>query len=423
MSFNDHRMTRLDDSSPAPGNLLEPLGTRPRPATSRWLVVTLGILSAFGPVSIDMYLPAFPRIASDLAASTGSVQLTLSLFLVGLAVGQLLWGTLSDHVGRRLPLLVGCLSFAIAALACAGSGSITGLIAARFLMGLSGSVGVVVSRAVVRDLFDERESARFYSLMMIIGGIAPIVAPTIGGMMLAYATWHAIFWVIAGFGILCATAVAVDLPETLPREYRAREPITAVVRRYGHLVVNPRFIGFAIVSGFSFGVLFAYISSSSFVFIQIYGVSPQRFGLFFGSNAVGLYCASQVNRWLLRRFTSRQVLAWASVGNAAVGLLLVGIAVTGLGGFWAFFCTLFLCVASLGLIFPNVVAAAMRPVAMEAGCASALLGMLQYATGAVSGGLIGLLHNDTATPMAVVIGLSSVCGLLVLLLFAQKHAE
>jgi MFS transporter, DHA1 family, multidrug resistance protein len=415
-------MTQSNDIAVPSGPSIEPPMPRPRPATSRWLVVTLGILSAFGPVSIDMYLPAFPQIARDLGASTGAVQLTLSLFLVGFAGGQLLWGTLSDHFGRRLPLLVGCLSYTLAALLCSASGSITGLIAARFLMGLGGSAGVVVSRAVVRDLFDENASARFYSLMMIIGGVAPIVAPTMGGFMLAYANWRAIFWVIGGFGVICAAAVAVDLPETLPREYRARGHVALVFRRYAALLVNPKYIGFAVASGFSFGVLFAYISSSSFVFIQIYGVSPQRFGLFFGSNAIGLYCAGQLNRWLLRRFASRQILVRACIANAAVAALLVVVAVTGFGGFWAFFLTLFLCVASLGLIFPNIVAAAMRPVAEVAGSASALLGMLQYATGAVSGGLIGVLHTGTAIPMVAVIAISSLFCALTLVLFAERHA-
>ena len=387
---------------------------------SRWLVVTLGILSAFGPVSIDMYLPAFPRITQDLQTSAGAVQLTLSVFLMGFAVGQLLWGTLSDHIGRRLPLVAGCLAFALASAAASHAHTITSLIVWRFVMGLSGSAGVVVSRAVVRDLFDETASARFYSMMMIIGGVAPIVAPSLGGLVLRYADWRVIFWCIALFGAICTAAAAIDVPETLPRESRIRGHLVEIAVRYARLAMNPRYIGYAFVAGLTFGELFAYISSASFVFIQVHGVSPQHFGLYFGSNAIGLYCMGQMNRWLLRRFTSRQVLRRASQANAALTLVLLAVVLTGFGGFAGLFSVLFLCVASLGLIFPNVVAAAMQPVPHEAGCASALLGMLQFTIGAAAGGLIGLSQNGTAVPMATGIAGFSLCSLAVLCCFAGR---
>jgi len=390
---------------------------------SRWLVVTLGVLSAFGPVSIDMYLPAFPQITQDLRTSPGAVQLTLSVFLAGFAVGQLLWGTLSDHIGRRIPLVAGCLAFALASAAASHSHAIASLIVWRFLMGLSGSAGVVVSRAVVRDLFDETVSARFYSMMMIIGGIAPIVAPSLGGLVLHFAGWRVIFWVIAAFGVVCTVAALLDVPETLPRESRIRGHVADIVVRYARLMVNPRYIGYAFMAGLTFGELFAYISSASFVFIQVHGISPQRFGLYFGSNAIGVYCVGQVNRWLLSRFTSRQVLWRASQLNSVLALTLVVVVLTGFGGFAGLFCTLFLCVASLGLIFPNVVAAAMQPVPTEAGCASALLGMLQFTIGAVSGGLIGLFQNGSAVPMATAIAGFSLCSLAVLCFFAGRSGR
>lgn len=377
---------------------------------SRWLVVTLGSLSGFAPMAIDMYLPAFPQIARDLGSSVGAVQLSLSVFLIGLAAGQILWGTLSDYLGRRGPLLVGCMAFVAASLACAHVRSAPALIAARFLMGLGGSCGVVVARAVVRDLFDERESARFYSMMMIVGGLAPIIAPFLGGLLLKYVTWRAVFWAVAAFGLLCAGAIAVHLPETHAPERRARGRSAALLGRYGRLLVDVRFIGFAMPGALASGVLFAYISGSPFVFIQFYGVSPQAYSLFFAGNAVGLYGTGQLNRWLLRGYTARQVLSAGYVINTALCLVLAALAATGFGGLAAFAGVLFLCVASLALIFPNATAATMRPFAAEAGTASALLGMIQYGVGAAAGALVGALQSGATLSMAGVILGSSLCG-------------
>lgn len=387
---------------------------------SRWLVVTLGALSGFAPLAVDMYLPAFPRIASDLGTSVSNVQLTLSLFLAGLAVGQVLWGTLSDHWGRRSPILLGCLVFAAAAIVCAVGNSVASMIVSRFLMGVGGSAGVVVSRAVVRDLFDETESARFYSMMMIIGGLAPIVAPFLGGILLTFSTWRTIFWVVAAFGLLCGGAVAFNLPETLSPQHRATGDVAAVLGRYGKLLIMPRFIVPTLAVAFTSGALFAYISGSSFVFIRFYGVSPQVYGCIFACNAGGLYGCGQMNRWLLRRFASRKILIRASVFNALAGGLLLTAALTGLGGFWVFLGLVFLCESSLALIFPNAAAVVMKPFAHQAGSASALMGTLQYAVGATSGALVGAFYNGTAIPMALLIAASSVLSCLILLLLAPR---
>lgn len=377
---------------------------------SRWLVVTLGALSGFAPMAIDMYLPAFPQIARELGCSIGAVQLSLSVFLAGLACGQLLWGTLSDHAGRRTPLLVGCAAFAAASVLCACAASITVLILSRFLMGLGGSCGVVVARAVVRDLFDERESARFLSMMMIVGGLAPVVAPFLGGLILLHFSWRVVFAVVAGFGALSALAVARFVPETHPPERRAHSVGWALVGRYGRLLADARFLAFALPAALGSGVLFAYISGSPFVFIEHFGVSPQRYSHFFAANAVGLYATGQLNRWLLGRYAARQLLRVGYAVNVCATLMLFALAWSGWGGLWATAGALFLCLSSLALIFPNATAAAMGPFAAAAGTASALLGLLQYAIGATCGGLVGWLHNATLLPMAGVVAGASIAG-------------
>jgi DHA1 family bicyclomycin/chloramphenicol resistance-like MFS transporter len=391
-------MSRLPDLASPVGRLPQ---NAPSPALVRKLVWTLGAMSAFGPLSIDMYLPGFSRIASNLGTTMGTVQLTLAVFLLGMAVGQILWGTLSDHVGRRAPLLCGLAIFSCMAAACATTHSIHALIAARFFMGLGGSAGIVVSRAIVSDLFEEQEAARFYSMMMIIGGIGPIVAPFMGSLLLTHYNWRAIFWTLTGFGSLCAGAVLRNIPETLARENRMRGHIVEVFRGYGGILANRRFLGPALAIGFTSGMLFTYIANSSFLFIELFGVPVALFGFLFATNSIGLYIGGQSNRWLLRRFSPEKILRKGMWVNVCFGLLLVGCARSGIGGFPVLFAALFLCLATLGLIFPNATAMAMQPFAAEAGRASALLGIIQFVLGSSAGALAGVFHNGTAVPMAV----------------------
>lgn len=387
----------------------------------RKLAFTLGALSAFAPFAIDMYLPAFPRIARDLGTSTSLVQLTLAIFLLGLAFGQVLWGTLSDRLGRRGPLLAGCLLFTGASVVCATTHSIHALIAVRFLMGLGGSAGVVVARALVRDLFEEKEAARFYSLMMIIGGMGPIVAPFLGSLLLAYLDWRAIFWVIAAIGGLCTLGVVRLIPETLAREKRARGPLAGLVGGYGRILVNRRFFGPALAIGCTSGVLFTYIASASFLFIELFKVPAAHFGFLFATNSLGIYIGGQSNRWLLRRYSAEQLLRrgmWLNVGAA---LLLVGCAATGLGGFPLLFAMLFLCISALGLVFPNATAMTMQPFAAEAGLASALLGVTQFVIGASGGALVGVFHDGTALPVALQIACYGLLAKALLLLTPKRR--
>jgi DHA1 family bicyclomycin/chloramphenicol resistance-like MFS transporter len=286
---------------------------------------------------------------------------------------------------------------------------------------LGGCAGIVVSRSIVRDLFDQQESARMYSFLMLVMGLAPITAPLIGGQLLLYFGWRAIFVTLSLFGLLCVLLVTFILPETLPVERRTRAGLGAALRSYGEILINRSYMGFAIAGGLASASMFAYISGSPFVFIELNGVPPERFGLLFGTNAIGLVAAAQINRYLLRRFQGIQILKAALTFAALSGLTLLAVTTTGFGGFPALLIVLFCSIASTGLVGPNATAAAMAPYAQRAGSAAALLGAIQFVLGAGAGSLVGLLHNGTALPMAGVIALCAGGAFLILQLLALRH--
>ncbi|HEU5101710.1 MAG TPA: Bcr/CflA family multidrug efflux MFS transporter [Roseiflexaceae bacterium] len=359
-----------------------------------------GSLAAFGPLSIDMYLPSLPSLAQDFRADTAAAQLTLSIFFIGLAFGQMLYGPLADRYGRRPPLLIGCGLYAVASIACALATSIESLAALRLAQALGGCAGMVLSRSVVRDLFDEHDSARMLSFLMLVMGVAPITAPLIGGQLLVLFGWRAIFWLLGGFGLLCLALVAFGLPESLPVERRNRAGVARALGVYGQLLTDRRFLGYALAGGFVSAGMFAYISGSPFVVIDLYGVSPQQYGWIFGANAFGLVLASQLNRWLLGRYRGEAILFTTLLIAAAASLVLALVAASGAGGLAGLLLPLFFCIASVGLVGPNTAAAAMAPYGRMAGSASALLGTLQFVVGAAAGMVVGALYNSTALPMA-----------------------
>jgi MFS transporter, DHA1 family, multidrug resistance protein len=404
--------------SPAPGEL-----TASDPALR--FIILLGLLDAFGPLGIDMYLPAFPQIERDLNAPSGAMQLTLSLFLAGLAIGQLICGPISDRIGRRIPLLYGSAAFALASLTCAFTRSIEALILARFVMGLAGSTGMVIARAVVRDSFEEADSSRIYSMLMLVIGIAPIISPSVGGWLMQFGGWGSIFWALAGFACLCGFAVAVDLPETHPPSRRNRDSVATIFRRYAALIVDRRFMGYAAPVSLALGLIFAYVASAPSVFMQFFKLSPTGFSLLFASNAIGLIGAAQVNRWLTRHYDTHVILRAASLVNALAALLLPVLAWTGAGGLPAFFADIFLCLMTVGLILPNATAAVMAPFPEQAGVASALLGMLQFSVGAATGALVGFFHDGTARPMAFAMAGCAAISLIVTLVSERgnNHAR
>jgi MFS transporter, DHA1 family, multidrug resistance protein len=375
------------------------------------LVIIIGGLSAFAPLSIDMYLPAFPEITSDLGAAASQVQLTLTACLVGLALGQLTVGPLSDVLGRRLPLLVGLLTYALASVLCAFAPTIEILIVLRVLQGLAGAAGIVIARAIVRDLYSGSEMARFFSLTMMVNGLAPILAPIIGAQVLLFADWNWVFIVLAAIGLALFVAVVGWLPETLPGERRQTSGIRPMLATFRRLLADRVFIGYAIAAGMAFGAMFAYIAGSPYVLQNIHGVSPQGFSLMFGANALGIVLASQINARLVARVGARAMLRFGLIGSATGGISLLIVVILGIG-LIGILPALFIVVASMGLISPNTAALALANYPESAGSASALLGLLQFIIGAAVAPLAGIGGEETAVPMAVVIACLGVGALI-----------
>ena len=374
------------------------------------LVLILGALTAFSSMSIDMYLPAFPQMAGDLGVPLGTVQLSISAFLFGSALGQLFYGPIADQWGRRTPLLAGLALYVLSSLGCSFVQSGAGLLCWRVAMAIGGGAGMVIARAVVRDLYDTAEAARMYSLLMLIMGAAPILAPMAGGQLMLFVGWRGIFAFLGVFGLISLSAAALYLPETLPVERRARHRFAGMAGSYRLLLADRRFLCYAVALGCVAGVNFSYITGAPLVFIQLHGVSPQNFGLFFGANACGLIGASQINRRLLRRFTPQRILNAAFGVASAAALLLAAAAATGIGGFAAQVVLIFVCLCMTGLLYPNVIALAMAPFDQAAGSASALLGSIQYTIGATAGALVGIFHNGTALPMIAAMAACGVVG-------------
>jgi MFS transporter, DHA1 family, multidrug resistance protein len=396
-----------------PGSTSPPDNTAPAPRLGgrAQVVLILGALSAFGPLSIDMYLPGLPELGRGLDAPAWAVQLTLTACLAGLALGQILAGPLSDRFGRRGPLLVGVAAYAVASLLCALAPSIAVLVVLRFAQGIAGAAGIVIARAVVRDMHSGVAAARFFSLLMLVNGLAPILAPVIGGQVLTVTSWRGVFLVLTAIGALLFLATATGLRETLPVEMRHPGGVAETVRTFRRLLADRAFLGHALACGLSFGAMFAYIAGSPFVLQDIYGASPQLFSVMFAVNALGIVAASQLNRALLRRLEPRAVMVGALTTQALAGVALLAAVAAGTG-VWPVVALLFVVVASLGLLMPNATALALADHPDVAGSASGLLGVMQFIVGAATAPLVGVAGTDTALPMAMLIAALGLGGVL-----------
>lgn len=366
------------------------------------LLLILGALSAFGPLAIDFYLPSFPALALAFGTDTEHVQLSLASYFAGLAIGQLVYGPLADRFGRRVPLLVGVSLFTLASLACAVAPSLEWLIAARFVQALGGCAGMVISRAVVRDLCDPISSAKVFSQLMLVMGLAPILAPVAGGLLLNLFGWPSIFVCLTLFSAACLVALGRWLPETLSPSIQP-PPLSGALREYRRLFSDLPFIGHALTGGLAIAGMFAYIAGSPFVFIELYGVPAEHYGWLFGTNAAGFILAAQVNAWLVSRhgpayWARRIVWFYLACGTALLVLAWLGPQVL-----WPLMLPLFGCIASLGILLPNTSACAMAGQGRHAGSASALMGSLQFTIAASAAAMVGVLHDGSAVPMALVI--------------------
>jgi len=371
-------------------------------------ILILGALSAFGPLAIDFYLPGFPAMAQAFATDEQHIQLTLAVYFLGLSIGQLAYGPIADRFGRRIPLLVGVGLFTLASLACAFAPTLEWLIGARFVQALGGCAGMVLSRAIVSDKCDAVGSAKVFSQLMLVMGLAPILAPMLGGVLVNLHGWQSIFIVLTGFSALAALAVALGLPESLPANV-PRQPLSGALRQYGRLLKDGEFLGHALTGGIAMAGMFAYIAGSPFVFIKLYGVPAEHYGWLFGSNAAGFILVAQVNARLLAKRGPAFLLARTVWVYLAAGLVLLGISALHTEQLWPLLIPLFICIASLGCIIPNASACAMSGQGARAGSASAMLGCLQFSVAAAAASLVGVLHDGSAMPMALVITL---CGVL-----------
>ncbi|WP_299530701.1 multidrug effflux MFS transporter [uncultured Streptomyces sp.] len=394
--------------TPAPLPAAPPAPAAPLVAARRAaLLVTLvlGGLTALPALSMDMYLPALPEVTDALHAPAATVQLTLTACLLGMALGQLVVGPMSDRWGRRTPLLAGMLVYVVATAVCAFAPTAELLIGFRLLQGLAGAAGIVIARAVVRDLYDGMEMARFFSTLMLISGVAPIVAPLIGGQVLRFTDWRGIFVVLTVVGALLTLVVRRYLHETLPPDERHTGGVADALRTMRGLLADRVFTGYTLAGGLAFAVLFSYISASPFVVQEIYGASPQTFSLLFGLNSVGLIAVGQLNgKVLVGRVSLDRVLGIGLliILAAAVALLLMTTGVFGEVGLAPMAAGLFVLMSAMGLAMPNANAQALMRSRNAAGSASALLGTSSFLIGAVASPLVGIAGEETAVPMAVV---------------------
>ncbi|MBC2879229.1 MULTISPECIES: multidrug effflux MFS transporter [Streptomyces] len=407
----------------------KPVGAAGPPAPSArtgGLLVVLGALTAVAPLATDMYVPGFPTMGSALHTGSSAIQLTMTAFLVGLVVGQLLLGPLSDSLGRRRPLLAGATAFVVFSLLCAVAPNVYLLVAARFLQGVAGAVGMVLARAVITDRFAGPDIPRYFAVLSQILGVAPVAAPVLGGAILAVSTWRAVFGVLALIGVLLLLGVLIKVPESLPPERRHSGGLSGTFRAMGRLMGNRPFMGYVLVLGTASAALFAYISGSSFVFEHVHGVSAGTYSLIFALNAVGMLLAGTVFARLARRVRLNTLLA-AGVATAAAGALAQVITTLAIGesfaGTWITLCVV-LC--GIGMIFPAAMSLGQNLGRATPGAASALLGGLQFLCGAIASPLVGVFGEDSSLPMAAIMLASLALAVLALLLLVrprQAHGE
>ncbi|MCD9020350.1 multidrug effflux MFS transporter [Cohnella sp. NL03-T5] len=387
-----------------------------------WLIVLLGSLSAFGPLSLDLYLPALPKLAENLNTSSSYAQLSLTACMIGLSVGQLFAGPLSDVHGRRKPLLIGLLLYAVSSILCAFSTSIGVLVLLRFIQGFAGSAGIVISRAVVRDMYSGPELTKFFAMLMLVNGAAPIFSPVIGGQLLKVTPWEGLFVVLAGWGILTLIAVLFGLPETLPEAKRMSGGIRQTLSTFRRLLGDRSFMGYALAQALVTAAMFAYIAGSPFVLQNIYGVSPQMFSVFFAINGLGIIIAGQLTGRLASRVGEKKLFLTGLMIASVSGIsLFVMIAFS--AGLAAILVPLFFVVSSVGIVSTTGFSLAMRNHGYAAGSAAALLGLLSFLLGGILAPVVGIAGSANALPMGIIIAATDVGALVCYFVMIRRYQK
>jgi len=375
------------------------------------LVVILGAVSAFAPLSIDMYLPAFSAIAREFATPAESIQLTVSSFFIGLAIAQFIYGPLADYFGRKPPLAAGLVLYILASAGCALAPDIRTLIVMRTLQALGGCSGTIIASAMVRDLFRPQQGAHVLSRLMLVIGVAPIIAPSVGAWIVQIANWRTIFWIMTAIGIACLAATTFLLPETRPRRSAAPLALRPIVRDYATLLADRHYMGNAFAVALAHASVLAYVTAAPFVLIQFYGVSTTRFALLFAINACALIFAAQWNAHLLRTHTPERLLSQSNLLPPVFGILLIAAAATRLGGVGLFMTVLFGYLATMSFVRPNATACALADHPERAGTANSLIGSLQFTLATLAGAFMSAIHDGTARPMTVTMTILSLAGL------------
>ncbi|AMO08535.1 transporter [Mycolicibacterium neoaurum] len=369
------------------------------------MIAVLGLMVALGPLTIDMYLPALPRIAQDLTVSSSMVQLTLTGTLAGLALGQLVIGPLSDSLGRRLPLMAGIAIHIVASLICLFAPNIAVLGAGRVLQGFGAAAASVVAVAVVGDLYVDNVAATVMSRLILVLGVAPVIAPSLGAAVLLHASWHWVFAVLVVLAAALLLLAALALPETLPVSHRRPLQVRGIARTYAGLLRDPRFVTLVAVAGLSMAGLFGYISAAPFVLQGDYGLNQQMFALVFAGGAVVLIGSTQFNVVLLRRFAPQQIMVAALGVSVVAGIVFIALAFTGAAGLTGFLVPVMVILGAMGLVLPNAPAVALSRHSEAAGTSAALLGAAQFGIGAAVAPLVGVLGNsEFALALVMLVG-------------------
>lgn len=384
-----------------------------------WIVLVLGSLASFGPLSLDMYLPALPVLAGDLHTTTSLAQMSLTACMLGLSLGQLIAGSLSDVRGRRMPLLIGLIIYAISSVLCMFSPSIWVFLGLRFVQGMAGAAGIVISRAIVRDMYEGVELTKFIALLMLVNGAAPILAPIAGGQILEFTTWRGVFLVLSLIGVLMLFVVMLGLKETHPPERRSKGGLTSTLRTFRGLLTDRMFMGYALTQGLVFAGMFAYISGSPFVLQDIFGVTPQMFSMCFAINGLGVIIAGQITGRLAGKVSNHRLLA-GGLTLAAFGGLLLFIATLSGTGLYVILAAFFFIVSSVGPVSVATTSLALQNQGKSAGSAAALLGLLSFIIGGLIAPLVGLGGSETAVPLGIIIALMEVGAILSFVTLTRK---
>ncbi|HRI20078.1 MAG TPA: multidrug effflux MFS transporter [Panacibacter sp.] len=385
-----------------------------QPTNRSLLILILGLLSAIGPFSIDMYLPGFPTIAADLHTTVDEVAYSLSSFFFGICAGQLIYGPLLDRFGRKRPLCIGLIIYVAASLGCAVSNSVEMLIGFRLLQALGGCVGMVAPGAIVRDSFPVNENAKIFSLLILILGVSPIVAPTVGSYLISSLGWHSVFIVLAVITALLLVAVIFLLPESKQPDPSMSLKPRPIINNFIFVLRQPQFSTYAFSGAIAAAGLFAYLAGSPFVFMKIYNVSEQQYGWIFGLIAAGLITSSQLNNVLLRKYSSAQIIRIVLLVQTTIGIVLFICSVFDLLNLYSTIFLIFLFLSCQGFSFPNSSALSLAPFTKEAGSASALMGALQMGFGALASALVGMINNGTTLPMTGIMAGCALLGLIIL---------